>query len=194
MSWRYLSFTAICASVLLAQQLVQPASASTLDISFLAAVQTGSPGGTLTFTGTVANNSGLDLFVNEASINLTGFDPGDSDLTDFGLNFTGPLSNGSSIGPADLFTVAIPDPFPTGSYTGEITIQGGIDDTGDLDLGTASFELDVSGATTSSAPEPGSPMLVMTGLVLMLAGRKGRRCKSLDQAERAGVSGRRPQS
>jgi hypothetical protein len=156
----------------LAAQLAPPASADTLDISFLAAAQTGSPGGSLTFTGTIANNSGFDLFVNGAGINLTGFDPSDSDLTDFILNFTGPLSNGSSIGPADLFTVAIPDPFPIGSYTGGITIQGGIDDASDLDLGTASFQLDITGATTSTTPEPGSPMLVMTILVLMLGGLK----------------------
>jgi hypothetical protein len=175
MFWRYFSFTAICAGVLLAPQLAQQASANTLDISFLSAAQTGSPGGTLTFMGTIANNSGFDLFVNGAGINLTAFDPADSDLTDFILNFTGPLSNGASIGPADFFTVAIPDPFPIGSYTGEITVQGGIDDASDLDLGTASFELDITGATAPTVPEPGSPILVMTTLILLLAGRKRRR-------------------
>src|ERR1017187_2589058 len=88
-----LSLMMTCLGVLF----VQEVAAGTLDVSFVLAAQSGLPGDTLTFTGALTNNTGSDLFVNGAGINLTGFGPGDSDLTDFILNATGPLPNGSSL-------------------------------------------------------------------------------------------------
>ena len=51
------------------------ASAASADTTFDLPAQLGGPGAILTFSGTIANNSGTDLFVNSAEINLLGFGP-----------------------------------------------------------------------------------------------------------------------
>src|SRR5580693_8163395 len=129
--------TLLFASTVCAAAFFAPAASA--DILFAALdvpTQPGAPGDTLTFSGTIANNSGTDLFVNSAEINLLGFGPNDSDLTDFIFNFTGLLPDTGSIGPADLFTVTIPGPMNTGLYAGTLTIQGGADALADSTLAT----------------------------------------------------------
>src|SRR5690242_148161 len=85
--------------------------ADVIGITFVSSTLTGAPGDVLTFQGSITNNSGSDLFINGAALTLAGFGPSDSDVTDFILNATGLLSNGSSVGFTDFFTVTIPGQF-----------------------------------------------------------------------------------
>jgi hypothetical protein len=147
--------------------------ADTIGAPFVASNQTGAPGDTLTFTGWLANSSGSDLFINGAGINLAGFDPFDTDLTDFILNFTGiSLNSGDSIGPFDFFTVTIPNPFADGLYAGTLTVQGGADDATFDTLATVDFAINVSESASSSTPEPGALPLLATASALLVLGRK----------------------
>ena len=153
--------------------------ADTIGASFVASNQTGAPGDTLTFTGWLTNNSGSEQFINGAEINLSDFDPSDTDLTDFILNFAGlELNNGDSIGPFDYFTVTIPNPFAGGLYAGEFTVQGGADDASFETLATVDFAINVSGSSSSSptqpssTPEPATLPLIATASTLLLLGKK----------------------
>lgn len=155
-----LCVSTVCAAVFFAST----ASADTLLATFDLPAQTGAPGDKLTFSGTIMNNSGMDLFVNSAEINLFGFGPNDSDLTDFIFNFTGLLPDTSSIGPADFFTVTIPNPMTAGLYPGTLIIQGGADDAADSTLATVDFSVNVTGTTAPSAPEPGTLAITLASL------------------------------
>jgi hypothetical protein len=148
-----------------------PAWAGTLTVNLQKSPLDGSPGDMLTFQGTLINNTGLDLSINGAGINLASFDPSDTDLTDFILNATGPLPNGSSIGPVEFFTVSIPQPFTAGKYQGELTVQGGATAADDAVLGTANFEVDVMGAAPAATPEPRSSALTTAALLLLALSR-----------------------
>jgi hypothetical protein len=74
------------------------ARADVINLSLVSSTVTGAPGTTVTFTGTLANTSGADININGASLTLATFDPSASDLTDFILNATGLLANGTSRG------------------------------------------------------------------------------------------------
>jgi hypothetical protein len=150
----------------LAALCVQPAFADTLFVTFDLPTQTGSPGDILTFSGTIANHSGADIFVNGAQINLVGFGPGDSELTDFIINFTGLLPDTGSIGPADFFTLTIPDLINAGLYAGTLVIQGGADDAADSTLATVDFSVNVTAA--SGVPEPATSGLTVGVLCVFL--------------------------
>jgi hypothetical protein len=115
----------------------------------------------LTFQGTLTNNSGADIFINGAGITLAGFGPADSDVTDFILNATGLLSNASSVGPTDFFTVTIPGQVAMGQYPGIFSIQGGPTLNDDTVLGTATFQ-----ANVNTVPEPSS-LSLMTAVLLV---------------------------
>jgi hypothetical protein len=147
-----------------------PSWGGTLSIDFQEALLSGSPGATLTFQGTLGNNTGSDLFINGAGINLSGFDPSATDLTDFILNATGPLPNGTSVGPVDFFTVAVPQPFTPGLYLGELTVQGGATADDDAVLGTTDFQVKVNGP--AAAPEPGSLPLAAAVFLLVVVFRR----------------------
>jgi hypothetical protein len=123
--------------------------ADIVSVSLVSSTLTGAPGDILTFQGTLTNNSGADIFINGAGITLAGFGPFDSDVTDFILNATGTLSNGSSVGPTDFFTVTIPGQFATGQYPGILSVQGGPTLNDDTVLGTAAFQ-----ANVDTVPEP----------------------------------------
>ena len=140
--------------------LVLPGWADIISVDLMSPLS-GSPGDTLTFQGTLNNDSGGDLWINEVGINLAGFDPSALDPTDFILNATGLLPAGTSLGPADFFAVIIPDPFLGGPYVGVITVQGGATADDDAVLGTANFEVDVSSAA-ATVPEPNALPLILT--------------------------------
>jgi hypothetical protein len=134
--------------------------ASPIDVTFLSGALTGTPGDILTFQGILTNKSGTDIFINGAGITLTGFGPSDSDITDFILNATGLVGNGSAVGPTDLFTVAIPAQFATGQYPGILSVQGGPTANDDAVIGTLNFQVNVN-----SVPEPSAFSLTLTAIL-----------------------------
>lgn len=133
--------------------------ADTLYISLDSFSLSGAPGTSVTFTGTVQNSSGEEVFLNGAGGSLS-YSELTLDLTPF-FTFT-PLSipDGQSYdGP--LFAVAISNVALPGDYPGTFTIQGGPDSSAFDTVGTADFEVTVS-------PEPSSGSLL--GMILLILG------------------------
>lgn len=131
------------------------AHADVISITFTATPLLGSPGDTLTFNGTIANSTDSDLWLNRVGVTLAGGFP-DPDYDSFFENFSASaLTSGASFGPADLFTITIPDGFTSGSYSGTLVVEGGASGDSEDNLGSASFHVDVQDAG-SSVPEPGT--------------------------------------
>ena len=145
------------------------AYADPLTIAFDAPFQSGYGGETLTFSANVTNTDPVDTIdLNSDSYNV------DSPLVldDSGFWNNAPLSLGpsSSSGDIELFTILVSLGTPLGLYEGSFEILGGVDPTSDLDeVGKASFDVNVY-----AAPEPGSFLLLATGLLALgaLGGRK----------------------
>lgn len=139
----------------------------------------GSPGDTLTFQGSLANDTGANLWINGAGINLQDLDPTDVDLTGFIRNAAGLLANGSSTSMVDLFTVAIPSTVAPGVYPGLLTIQGGPTANDETMLQTLYFQVVVSSAVPASGvPEPLPVTLTGAGLLGMFLAAGWRRLRS----------------
>ena len=169
-----LSFCMLMFAVLL---LVTPASADTIDLSLSNPVQFGSPGASLTFNATVSAPlaNGATEFLNSDAY---GIDTAGANLIDdsgFLLTFPLSLNPGDSF-TGTLFTVALPANLTSGIYDGFFEITGGSDPSSLGDLATADFE--IVNQTVSPVPEPGTFVLLATGVALLAAFVFGRRCLS----------------
>jgi hypothetical protein len=126
----------------------------TLDSPFQ---NTGTLGGTLTFTATVTNTDPTNtIYLNSESFNLDA--PLTLDASGFWTN--SPLSLGplASSGDFELFTVDVPFGAPVGLYAGTFEILGG--DPSDVTnvIGSVNFNVNV-------VPEPSSLSLAGIGIV-----------------------------
>jgi hypothetical protein len=150
--------------------LVPLASADTINLSLESPVQTGIAGETLSFTATVtavSDKQGSVYLVSD-SANVTGPSALTIDDTPFLLNFPFVMSAGDSVTDA-LFTVTLPSDVLAGVYSGYFSILGGLDPGSFSTLATVDFTVNV--AAPSAVPEPGTYVLMATGLgVLMLIG------------------------
>jgi hypothetical protein len=144
--------------------LAMPATADTLNLVLSNPDQTGIPGTTLTFDATASapsSNTGT-IFLNGDgfNVNLVGASIDDSDFINFPLSLDpGDSSEGS------LFTVTLPSTLAPGTYTGFFSILGGSDGGAQDTIATVNFEIDAPAAT----PEPGTLLLLATGLTLLAA-------------------------
>jgi len=132
-----------------------------INITFDNAAQSGLPGATLQFFGTIDNTGFNTVFLNADSLNLAG----GSDFTTNDLFFTNaPISvaAGGSSGDIELFDVTISNPFvdTLTTYNGTYTLIGGIDGGAQDVLAEASFSVSVT-------PEPGYFALLGVGVALM---------------------------
>jgi PEP-CTERM motif len=144
--------------------LAMPASADTLNLVLSNPVQTGIPDSTLTFDATASapNTNSATVFLVGDNFNVT-LDGATIDDSDF-LTFPFSLDPGdSSSGP--LFTVALPSTIAPGTYTGFFEILGGSDPTLQDTIATVNFEIDAP----AEVPEPGTWLLLATGLALLAA-------------------------
>jgi hypothetical protein len=136
------------------------ARADVIDIAFDHSSQTGSPGDTLVFFGTLTNTGSDTVFLNSDSLNLSGFPL--SSITDLFANVPLSLAGGANSGDIKLFDIVIPNAFPSGGNAGNYALLGG--GMSDLNIvGAADLTVKVEGI--SSVPEPS----FRTFLILVLA-------------------------
>ena len=158
--------------------LAGPCFGADLGLNLDQSVQSGNPGDTLSFSGSLFNAGSNYIDLNSIQITLGGtlaydsgpFFAGPATLPDFSQS-----DFGNGILPfADflLFTVSVPDPYTdaSGPVLGTVTILGGVETSGyDTtlleDLASANFEVDVTAPVTPPAdtPEPSSRFLLFAG-------------------------------
>ena len=117
----------------------------------------GPAGGTVTYdvTAGASDSNAAAVFLNGDSFNAAA--PLSLDDTDYFANAPFFLDPGQSDTFA-LFTITLPPGTALGNYFGDFTFLGGSDGSATDTLGTVDF-------TTTVTPEPGSLLLLATGLV-----------------------------
>jgi len=150
--------------------LLQPGAAKAqLTFTFTHSTLAARSGDTVTFSGTLTNQSTSELFLNGDTFMLPG-----SNLTlddsPFLTNFPLSLAGGATAKGA-LFTVAVDPTTPEGLYDGSFTIVGGPGYSDTTSLATQSFRVVV--------PEPGVYALLLSGGVAL--GIVGLRCRHIDR-------------
>jgi hypothetical protein len=152
-----------------------PALADSISLTLSSPAQTGVPGSTLTFGATVSAPiaNGATVFLNGDSFNVDIAGPNPIDDSGFLLNFPLSLDPGGSFS-GTLFTVALPANLASGMYDGFFTILGGANSLALDELATVSFQ--ISTPSQSAVPEPGSWVLLASGLGVLAAGIFGCRC------------------
>lgn len=149
------------------------AQAGDISITFDNPSQTGNPGATLRFFGTITNtdtNQGdSPIYLNLDSLNLALSDAVANDLflTDVPID----LVAGASSGDIELFdyTLANPETEPFGPYLGTYGLLGGMDGgsgTAQATLVQVNFSVNVE-ATSTSTPEPSTFASFGVGLLLV---------------------------
>lgn len=151
----------------------QGARAEPLTLSVLEPSRLATPGDTLIFSGTITNNTGLDLLATDLFLNFSGFDFNVVDLvqllgtTDFALN------NGDTSAVVDLFSFGLgAGALPGQTYVADVFLLDSNDNFSNI------VTVDVTAAEVTPVPEPSDSLLLcFTALVLLAAirrlGRKG---------------------
>jgi hypothetical protein len=149
--------------------------ADTINLSLSAPVQSGTAGSTVSFDATVSasGKNSETIFMNGDGFNVPSTLVMD-DSAFFNNFFPLSLDPGDSFTDT-LFSVVLPSDLTAGSYTGSFTILGGSDMFAQDTLGTVDWTVDVA-PTASTVPEPGSLMLLVSGLpgVAVLVQRRWR--------------------
>ncbi len=137
-------------------------------VSLDAPDQSGAPGSTLTFSGTITNEDLVNsVYLNSDTLNILAAN-GDFTLIDqFFTTVPVSLAPGGNSGDIELFDVTIASPFPHAyrSYSGTYGLLGGIDGAAQDVLGSASFSVTPE---VSGVPEPVTPLLLLSGLVAVI--------------------------
>ena len=138
--------------------------------------QTGHPGDTLVFTGTLSNTGGATIFLNSVDLNLAG--------NSFTVDFIDPFLNNVpfSLDPAqatssiELFDVTLNNPFTDllATYAGSYSLLGGVDSDSQDVLDSVDFTASATSSATGT-PEPSSVALLAIGLSFVAIAHRRRR-------------------
>jgi len=137
-----------------------------ITIAFDQPDQTGMPGQTLQFFGTLTNTTAAAVFLNSDDLNPTGLSFTSTDL--FFANvplFLAPSGQaGDSSGDIELFDLTLSAPLrdATATYLGSYTLLGGADSNAQDIVGSAGFSV------TTVTPEPSAVYLLITALSAVL--------------------------
>lgn len=150
---------ALTVAVFLVLVLLTPhaARADSLILNISPTSLAGTPGGTVTFVGSITNTTGATLNATDLFLNFSGFDP--AVITTIQLlgtpDFTLPNNTFSPV--VNLFSVTLSPGTPAGTYTFDVFLQ-------DID-NNLSNNVTVSVSVGAAAvPEPVSLLLLITGL------------------------------
>jgi hypothetical protein len=143
--------------------------AGVLTVTFVPNLQSGSPGDLVQFFGTLTNNTIDEVFINGDSILF----PLGVDDSPFFINAPASLAGGGSTGLIELLEVTIPPAQPSGTLDGVLTVVGGANDTATDNLGSGDFHLSVGSA--GAVPDPGSLLLMASGLACLVWRRRRKR-------------------
>ena len=141
--------------------LAVPAFGDTISLNLDNPVQNGLPGSTVSFNAVVSTpaSNGAAVFLNGDSITLDS--PLAVDDSSFFNNF--PLSlNPNGLFSGLLFTVSLPSNITAGIYKGTFDLIGGANGDAQNLLAVVAFNVNVPGS--SPVPEPGTDLLLSTGL------------------------------
>jgi len=142
------------------------AFASAITVTLDSTTLSGLPGAVVTFTGTLANTTGVTENLNNA--NLSGLLPSfTGDVTPFFNNAPLFLTANQSTASIGLFTVTIPNVIAPGPYTGFFSVFGGPGVNDQTLLGSSpTFTVNVT-STAPGTPEPASLGFALAGLAAM---------------------------
>jgi hypothetical protein len=144
-------------------------------ISFhLTSIQiTTTSGSTVTFDGTVTNDSGGSLKASDFFFNFFGFDPVSvNPIQDLGIASDFLIPNGTTSGVVALFDVMLGAVPADSNFPLDVVLQ-------DVNADTSAMQtitLSVPGSVTQT-PEPATLLLTATGLVVSLINQRKRKCR-----------------
>lgn len=146
-------------------------AAPILTVTVSPALQSGVPGQTLVFPGTLENLTTGTVFINSNSLTFDIAGIGVLDDSFFLLNAPISLNSLEATKPFDFFSVSIPALQTPGLYSGVFTVLGGADGSAADVLGTGTFQVQVNSAN-AEIPEPSTVLLLGGGLALLLWQRR----------------------
>ena len=150
-----ISLMVFCGLIMVA---VNAVAGPMIDMTLDATLQTGTPASLVTYSGSLSNSSGVELFLNSATGNIS-YSELSFDFTAFFTQVPLSLQDGESYtGP--LFAVGISNVALPGDYSGSFAIQGGVDDSTFDTLAIEDFRV-----TVAPVPEPASVILLGSGLL-----------------------------
>jgi type 1 fimbria pilin len=137
------------------------AKADLVSFTISSPFQSTGSGGTVTFDATVTNNTNQVIYLNGDTWTLDALlNPSDLSDADYNIYFPLFLTPGESV-TNPLFTVTVPPGTLSGIYAGSFEITGGSAGSDQSDLGSADFNVAVTGTVV---PEPPTVVLLLSGL------------------------------
>ena len=146
---------------------VPAAQADSISFTPASSALTTTSGGTVTFDGTVTNNSGADLNASDFFLNFFGFDGASvTPNQDLGLGPDFSIPNGTTSASVALFDVLVGAVAPGSSFPIDVQLEDINGDLGAIETVT------VSVPAPPPVPEPSSLLLFVAGVVGLLAARR----------------------